>query len=155
MILRGDDAEMNMMNDRIKEIIAYLIDPESSELKDPAMLDAELEEMGYSPDEIRQATAMLEWDVSRGAREYHTGGTRILGETEKHSLSTAAQGFLLGLHHLGWISEAHLTLIIENASIEFAPPVSVDEIREIASRYIRDLPDEIPAAPPQRGSRIH
>ena len=143
------------MNDRIKQIIAYLIDPESSELKDPAMLDSELEDMGYSPEEIRQAVAMLEWDVSRGVETFRAGSTRILGNTEKHILSTAAQGFLLGLHHLGWISEAHLNLIIENAGFEFVTPVSIDEIREIASRYITDLPDEIPTGPPQRGSRIH
>ncbi len=143
------------MNDRIKQIIAYLIDPESSELKDPAMLDSELEDMGYSLEEIRQAVAMVEWDVSRGVEPLREGSTRILGETEKHILSTAAQGFLLGLHHLGWISEAHLNLIIESAGLEFVPPVSVDEIREITSRYITDLPDEIPTGPPQRSSRIH
>lgn len=143
------------MNDRIKQIIAYLIDPESDELMDPAIMHSELEDMGYSPEEIQQAVAMLEWDVSRGAEPFRAGSMRILGETEKHILSTAAQGFLLGLHHLGWISEAHLNLIIENAGLEFVPPVSIDEIREIASRYIADLPDEIPTGPPQRGSRIH
>jgi len=143
------------MNNRIKQIIAYLIDPESSELKDPAMLHGELEDMGYSLEEIRQAIAMLEWDVTRGVEPFRTGSTRILGETEKHVLSTAAQGFLLGLHFLGWISEAHLNLIIENAGLEFSPPVSIDEIKEIASRYIADLPEEIPTAPPQRGNRIH
>ena len=104
------------MNERIKQIIAYLIDPESSEWRDPAMTRTELEDMGYSPDEIRQATAMLEWDVSRGAEPFRTASTRIL---------------------------------------EFVSPVSIDEVREIASRYIIDLPDDIPSEPPSKGSHIH
>jgi uncharacterized protein Smg (DUF494 family) len=143
------------MNDRIKEIIAYLIDPDSSELRDPAMLHHELETMGYSPTEIGQAIAMLEWDVSSRNEPFLTTSTRILGEPEKQLLSTAAQGFLLRLYHLGWISEAHLNLIIENAGIEFVPPVSIEEVREIASRFISDLPDDIPSGTSHRGDHIH
>lgn len=143
------------MNERIKQIIAYLIDPESSELKDPAVMHSELEDMGYSREEIGQAIAMLEWNVTAGGESFHAVSTRILSENEKYILSTAAQGFLLRLHHLGWISEAHFSLIIENAGLEFIPPVSIDEIREIASRYISNLPEELPPGTFQRGRHIH
>lgn len=143
------------MKERIKQIIAYLIDPESSELKDPAMMSSELENMGYSREEIGQAIAMLEWNIAAGEESFHAASTRILSENERHILSTAAQGFLLRLHHLGWISEAHLNLIIENAGLEFIPPVSIDEVREIASRYISNLPEEIPQGTFQRGRHVH
>ena len=38
------------MNERIKQIIAYIMDPESIEIKDPASLHSELEDLGYSID---------------------------------------------------------------------------------------------------------
>lgn len=134
------------MKERIKEIIAYLMDPESSELKDPSAIHGELEDMGYSHDEIKQALTIMDLEpiLENGGNEYYLSTlTRILGQAEKLILSTSAQGYLLKLHHLGWISEAQLSLIIENASIECSPPVSIVEIKEIASRYVSDLPEDI------------
>ena len=133
------------MKERIKDIIAYLMDPESIEYFDPFYLENELMEMGYSADEIRQAFNMLNLDddfQDAGVSIELGSKTRVLGESEKLILSTPAQGYLLRLHRLGWISETQLGLIIENASLEFMPPVSVSEIKDLASRYVFNLPEE-------------
>ena len=133
------------MKERIKDIIAYLMDPESIEYFDPFYLENELMEMGYSADEIRQAFNMLNLDddfQDTGVSIELGSKTRVLGESEKLILSTPAQGYLLRLHRLGWISETQLGLIIENASLEFMPPVSVSEIKDLASRYVFNLPEE-------------
>ncbi len=133
------------MKERIKDIIAYLMDPESIEYFDPFYLENELMEMGYSADEIRQAFNMLNLDddfQDAGVSIELGSKTRVLGESEKLILSTPAQGYLLRLRRLGWISETQLGLIIENASLEFMPPVSVSEIKDLASRYVFNLPEE-------------
>ena len=146
------------MKKRIKEIIAYIIDPDSVELRNPAALHSELEDMGYSYDEITQALNMIDFESlteDRGLRLNSNVNNRILGESEKLILSTRAQGYILMLHSLGWLSEAQLSLIIENAALEFSPPVSVDEIKEITSRYVVDLPEDDPPYVARPDGQVH
>jgi len=132
--------------ERIKDIIAYIIELRSRETKDPAVLYEELEGMGYSYEEIKQAFSMLEFEPgteTHGSRLDLESRVRVLSESEKLVLSTPAQGYLLKLKRLGLLTEAQLNLIIEYASLEISPPVSLEEIKEIASRYVIDLPEDI------------
>jgi len=135
------------MSERIKEIIEYIMDLEPGDLRDPSYVQDELEDMGYTRFEIRQAFRMLDFgsDVAdRGMGKEPPAGNRILNEFEKHMLSIPAQGYLLNLHRLGWISEIQLSAIIDNAAFEFSPPVSLEEARDLASRFVSDLPEENP-----------
>ena len=146
------------MNERIKEIIAFLMDLGSSESKDPAVLRSELEGMGYSQDEIRQALDVLDLEPLPGDDELNSqlyNRIRILGESEKLILSTPAQGYLIRLHRMGWLSEALLSLIIENAALEFSPPVSIVEIKEIVSRYVSGLPEDVSSDTAHHGGQVH
>ncbi|MCK4549640.1 MAG: hypothetical protein KAU49_05705, partial [Candidatus Krumholzibacteria bacterium] len=69
------------------------------------------------------------------------GGTRVLSTAERSMLSIEAQGWLLWLRSAGWISETHLSLIIESAGLEFRPPASLEEVMEVALRYVPSIPD--------------
>jgi uncharacterized protein Smg (DUF494 family) len=146
------------MSERIKEIIDYIMDLEPADLKDPSLVQDELEDMGYSRFEIRQAFRMLDFgsDVAdRAPASDSRVGSRVLSDFEKHMLSIQAQGYLLSLHRLGWISELQLSSIIDNAAFEFAPPVSLEEVRELASRFVSDLPEDIPPDVARRDGHVH
>jgi uncharacterized protein Smg (DUF494 family) len=146
------------MSERIKEIIEYIMDLEPGELKEPELVQDELEELGYSRFEIRQAFRMLDFGSDVADRPPTNGsrpGSRVLSEFEKHMLSIPAQGYLLNLYRLGWISELQLSSIIDNAAFECYPPVSLDEVRELAYRFVSDLPEEIPPDVARRDGQVH
>jgi uncharacterized protein Smg (DUF494 family) len=142
------------MSERIKEIIDYIMDLEPGDLGDSSFVQDELEDMGYTRFEIRQAFRMLDFgsDAGDGGEAgVPPAGNRVLNEFEKHMLSIPAQGYLLNLSRLGWISEIQLSSIIDNAAYEFLPPVSLEEVRDLASRFVSDLPEENPPDVARRG----
>jgi uncharacterized protein Smg (DUF494 family) len=146
------------MIERIKEIIAFLMDSESSELNDRGEIHDALVDMGYSNEEIRNAMRMLNFDTDIEDVGVDPGlfpGVRVLSDNEKCVLSMQAQGHLLKLQYLGWISEVQLSLIIESASLEYSHPISLEEIKEIASRYVSDLPDFASPDQHRRGGKAH
>lgn len=155
----GEKAQGYGMSERIKEIIEYIMDLEAGDLRDPSYVQDELEDMGYSRFEIRQAFRMLDFGsdaADRGAGRESPAGNRVLNEFEKHMLSIPAQGYLLNLHRLGWISEIQLSAIIDNAAFEFIPPVSLEEVRDLASRFVSDLPEDNPPDIARRDDgRVH
>ena len=146
------------MGTRIKEIIDYIMDCEPADLKDPSLVQERLEDMGYSRLEIRQAFVMLDLGfdvVDRAAAGDLRIGSRVLSEYEKRTLSIPAQGYLLNLHRLGWITEMQLSAIIDNSAYEFTPPVSLEEVRELASRFVSDLPEDMPPDVARRDGHVH
>ncbi len=146
------------MSERIKEIIDYIMDLEPAELGDTCTIEDDLERMGYSGFEIRQAFSMLDLGFDGGDRRDGfdaPAGSRVLSDFEKHVLSVAAQGYLIGLHRLGLVTEVQLGLIIDNATYELTPPVSLEEVKELASRVVSDLPEEIPPTDTRRDRQVH
>jgi len=126
------------MREKIREIIAWILENGEEDDLDPGSLFDRLEEIGYSSDDIRQALSLL--DVESIVLENPSGrefspSSRILSSTEKSMLDLDAQGWLLSMRSTGSISETQLSLIIETAGIELAGPVSLSQIMEIASRY--------------------
>ena len=53
------------------------------------------------------------------------------------------------------LTEIQLGLIIESAGLEFMPPVSLDEIKDIASRYAFALPEDGVAGSAGNAERLH
>jgi uncharacterized protein Smg (DUF494 family) len=146
------------MSERIKEIIDYIMDLEPAELGDACAIENDLQKMGYSDFEIRQAFSMLDLGFDGGDRRQSgeaSAGSRVLSDFEKHVLSVAAQGYLIGLHRLGLVNEVQLGLIIDNATYELSPPVSLEEVKELASRVVSDLPEEIPPTDTRRDRQVH
>lgn len=136
----------NCMINRIKEIIAFLIDPEEYTDHDFEEVHDTLLGMGYSHEEIENALNMLAFDRDMEDRAEPAGfapNVRVLSEDERSILSTDAHGHLLMLRRLGWISEVQLSLIIESAALEYSHPISLDEIKDISSRFVSDLPDSL------------
>ena len=136
------------MKARIKEIIEYIMDSESADTMDPGGMNDELEEMGYSMDEISQAMTILDFgiledNIESGSQLYTRN--RVLGEGEKILLTTDAQGYLIKLQSGGWLTEAQLNIIIENAGMEYRIPVSLNEIKELVLGFAPDVPVEIVA----------
>jgi uncharacterized protein Smg (DUF494 family) len=134
------------MKERIKEIIAYIMDVDYGGEYDLAFLHHELEDLGYSNDEITQAFNILEFSSGQddlGRQELFRKTNRILGEGEKILLSTEAQGYLIGLHSTGWLTEAQLSTIIENAGMEYSLPVSLADIIEMTARSVPEIPDDV------------
>ena len=130
-------------DERIREIIYWIMDNEQEDLYDPGTLYTRLEDMGYSSEEIRQAILLLDADSIRGgllADDRFEKGTRILSAMERNMLNLEAQGWLLWLRSTGWISEIHLSLIIESAGLEIRAPASLEEVMEIALRYVPSIP---------------
>ncbi len=135
--VRNDD-------ERIREIISWIIDNEPEEAYDPRVLHTRLKDMGYSTEEIRRAMLLLDADSARGgifADDGFEGGTRVLSADERNLLNLDAQGWLLWLRSAGWISETHLSLIIESAGLEFRPPATLEEVMDIAIRYVPSIMD--------------
>ena len=132
------------MIERVKEIIAFLMDPDSSDLNERGEIHAALVDMGYSNEEIRSAMRMINFDNDIEDTDMSIDivpSVRVLSDAEKFALSTMAQGHLLMLQSFGWLSEVQLNLIIESASLEYAHPISLEEIKEMTSRYVSDLPE--------------
>ena len=143
---------------RIKQIITILMDPRSDESRDPGALYNELEEMGYTYAEIDQALDMLDYEpipANRIEATLRGDRNRILGEAEKNILSIKAQGYLLTMLGTGHISESQLSAILDSATLEYSPPLSLYEIREISTRYIPDLPDYDPSHSTRGNGQVH
>lgn len=146
------------MIDKIKEIIAFLIDPEEYGENDYEEVHDTLLGMGYSNEEIQSALRMLAFDRDVEDRVEHTGllpNVRVLSEEERSMLSTAAHGHILMLRRLGWISEVQLSLIIESAALEYTHPISLEEIKDISSRFVSDLPDSLTSDQYPRIDKAH
>lgn len=145
--VRERTAQVNGRDDeeRIREIIYWIMDNEPEEYYDPGALHTRLEDMGYSSDEIRQAMLLLDADSMSGAMLTDSGFekcVRVLSSIERGMLSLEAQGWLLWHRSTGWISETHLTLIIESAGLEHRTPVGLEEVKEIALRYVPSLSEK-------------
>ncbi len=131
-------------DERIREIISWIIDNEQDDPYDSGNLYTRLEDMGYSYEEIRRAMLLLDADSVKGgilAGDGFGAGTRVLSPAERSMLSLEAQGWLLWLRSAGWISETHMSLIIESAGLEFRAPASLEEVMEIAYRYEPSIPE--------------
>ncbi|MBN1164482.1 MAG: DUF494 family protein [Candidatus Krumholzibacteriota bacterium] len=144
---------------RIKEIITYLMNFDHDEVSDPYSVWDELEDLGYTGEEIQQARSMLDWDESDDMNtmepEADSKKSRIFSEEEKLNLATDAQGYLIRLKNTGWLSEAQLSLIIENAGMSYSIPVSREEIMDITARYVPEIPTNVLSGLDNSGENIN
>jgi uncharacterized protein Smg (DUF494 family) len=133
-------------NDRIREIISWIIDNDTEESHDLGSMHTRLLDMGYSREEIDRAMLLIEADSARGgifADEGFNRATRVLSAAEKSILSLEAQGWLLWMRGTGSISETHLSMIIESAGLECSTPASLDDVTEITQRYLPSIEGEL------------
>ena len=139
---------IEIVSERIKAIITYILTMEPESFQEMMDLKPKLEEMGYTSYEIKQAMKLLEpeWleplknSVTRFLSPEWKASNRVFSDEEKVTLSVAAQGYLLSLVQMGMISELEMHLVIEKASYDYTPPVSIEETKEILLQFHETLP---------------
>jgi uncharacterized protein Smg (DUF494 family) len=110
----------------------------------PDELSSALQNMGYSEQEI---TTAYTWflDQYNGATEQYFSNfpgkhasIRVLTDTERLRISPEAYSFLIKLLNSKVISDEQLEMIIERITFFNAEPMSLDQIKLIASAVVFD-----------------
>jgi uncharacterized protein Smg (DUF494 family) len=142
----------NRMKKDIKKLLDSFLSEvhKNSDQEDP--ID-KLERMGFSEKEIDEAIEA----VAQRANPFFVirKFSRVLGESEKLSLSTEAQGYLIKLIDSGLISESELGILLEAISIESSYPASVKDIKFFIKRFVGDLYDNFSNSSVKSNLRIN
>jgi uncharacterized protein Smg (DUF494 family) len=124
------------MKKNIKKLMEDFLKEEAKGVseEDPIV---KLEKMGFSGKEIDKVIE----SVSQRARAFAATRrfNRVLSESEKLNLSTAAQGYLIKLIDNGLISEYELGILLETISMERVYPASLKDVKLAIERFIEDL----------------
>jgi Smg protein len=136
------------MQERIIEIIVYLVN-EMRNNKPLGEIDVKvLEEGGYTQAEISSAFSWLfdKLAVSdqilphvehQVARSY-----RILHEVEKMVITPQAQGYLIQLRELGILNDGMLETVIDRAMVSGYTKIGLDETRIIVASLVFETDDQ-------------
>jgi Smg protein len=135
------------MQERIIEIIVYLVN-EMRNNKSLGEIDLKvLEEGGYTQAEISSAYSWLfdQLAVSNEILphiERQVGRSyRILHEVEKMVIAPEAQGYLIQLRELGIISDGMLEAVIDRAMISGYTTIGLEETRAIVASLVFEKGD--------------
>ena len=134
------------MNDRVVEIINYIIteiQSSDSGIQKLDELSAELYHQGYSEDEISSALAWLLDkikvnldDAINPPKSPLPRAFRVLHDVERLIISPRAYGYLIQLRELGLIDGMELEQIIEKSLMIGTSSVSVEDIKAIVASLI-------------------
>ncbi|NOY89504.1 MAG: DUF494 domain-containing protein [FCB group bacterium] len=133
------------MTSRVLEIIVLLMDFMRNNQKiqsDANSLSSALYEMGYSEQEISIAYDWFLEQLGEITEEYYAefptrhSSVRLLSATEKRFLTPEAYGFLLKLINHGLLDDEQLEDVIERADFSDMTPVTLEEIKTIASSIV-------------------
>lgn len=132
------------MNERIIEIILYLITrlQKNSEIRQTDF--ARLTDDGYSEAEIGAA---FSWIAGRevigvSPTQIETGKSfRVLHEMERRLFRPEAWGYVLQLVGIGLITSAQVEAVIEHARMIAFEPLMVKEVKQIAANLLMESGD--------------
>ncbi len=147
------------MQEKIIEIIVYLVNEMRREKRLGEIDLSPLKDVGYTDNEITSAFSWLLDKLEVGESLSHELPTRlasgsphshrVLHEGERAVISPDAFGFLIQLQELGMLGDMELELIIDRVMMAGYAHVGVSEIKTIAASIMFDLDD-----PSRSGSRI-
>ena len=133
------------MGDRVLEIVIHLMDhlrDNHGQMSDMDGVFSDLKGLGYTDNEISSAYS---WVMERFGNtennffsqfpETHFS-SRILTNYERHLLTPQAHGFLINLLHYNLIDDEQFESILERATMFSPRPVTVDQIRLVASAVV-------------------
>jgi uncharacterized protein Smg (DUF494 family) len=135
------------MGNRILEIVVYLMDQmreNNGGLPDVEEVLVDLRSLGYSQVEIKSAYA---WVVDRfdgSAETYFTDfpiehySNRVLTPYERLQLPAEAFGFLIKLVNIKVIDDEQLETILERSLSYSGHPVTLDQVKAVASAVLFD-----------------
>jgi uncharacterized protein Smg (DUF494 family) len=142
-----DGIEGLSMQERIVEIIVYLIH-EMREDKRLGEIDLRaLAERGYTQNEISTAFSWLFDKINLGDN-LMPGGTRrlahshrVLHDSERAVISPEAQGYLIELRELGLVDDMDIELAIDRIMMAGFGRVGITEIKSVVAAIIFDYDD--------------
>ncbi|MCB0711152.1 MAG: DUF494 family protein [Ignavibacteriae bacterium] len=127
------------MNERIIEIILYLITrlQENQDIKQSDLL--QLSDGGYSDAEIGAAFSWIaRKDSGKTPEKLHRTGFRVLHQAEKHLFTLEAWGYLMQLVTLSVISPIELEEIIDQGTMVAAEKLSLHDVRRMTANIMMD-----------------
>jgi uncharacterized protein Smg (DUF494 family) len=132
------------MQERIVEIILYLVNELKSNKRLSDVDVTSLERDGYTPSEISSAFSWLFERISVGqALTTPTAGDsashRLLNDVEKTVIHPQAAGYLMQCQQLGIISNMDVEAIIERIMVAGFSSVGLTEIKSFVASYLFDV----------------
>lgn len=132
------------MNERIIEIILYLITrlQQNSEIKQTDF--AHLANDGYSEAEIGAAYSWIAGREGLASTTSSTGsshGFRVLHDMERRLFKSEAWGYLLQLVGIGLLSSGQIESVIDQARMIAFEPLEVDDVKQIAATLLVESGD--------------
>jgi len=142
------------MRNRVFEIVVFLIDymqGDAARLSDTDDLWATLEAQGYSEDEISSAYSWLLKRFENTPQRYFSSfpatqsSYRVLTTSERSQLTTEAYGFLIKLSNTAALNNEQFEIIMNRLSAFGPMPVTLDQIKLLASSVVFSELDEFDA----------
>lgn len=132
------------MQERIVEIILYLVNELKSNKRLSEVDVSSLERDGYTASEISSAFSWLFERLSVGQfmmtpTEGNSDSHRLLNDAEKMIIDPQAAGYLLQCRQLGVISNADVEAIIERIMTAGFSSVGLTEIKSFVASYLFDV----------------
>lgn len=127
------------MNERIIEIILYLITrlQESNDIKQSDIL--QLSDGGYSDAEIGAAFSWIaQKDSARSSGAPQRSSFRVLHQGEKHLFTLEAWGYLMQLVTLSVITPFELEEMIDQATMIVAERLTIADVRRMTANVMMD-----------------
>lgn len=133
------------MESKILEIVVYLIDhlrENEGQISDMDDVSSDLRSMGYTDNEISSAYSWVLERYGTGDKLYYSdfpeehSSLRILSHAERYQFTPDAYGFVLKILNLGLIDDEQLEMILDRGSMLGARPVSLDQVKLIASSFV-------------------
>ncbi|MCK5740266.1 DUF494 family protein [bacterium] len=138
------------MNERVVEILIYIM-KEMQEADDGLgeldVLSAELEQKGYTENEIKSALAWLldkmgetnNNEIVQNSGTILAGSFRVLHEVERMIISPSAFGYLIQLRELGLIDDMDLERMLERALMLGSSYVKLDDMKTLVASSLFHL----------------
>lgn len=132
------------MDVRLIEVIMYLLKEFNNEESkaDYNSLSQKLIANGYSNVEINFALNWIFNNLAEKKRpadqslEYSSRASRLLHELEKIIFTPEAYGYLLQMHQLGLLNDAEFEEVIDEALLNAAPVVGIDDVKRFAALVV-------------------
>lgn len=132
------------MNERIIEIILYLINQIRKDIPIESIDVKGLASDGYTDAEIGTAFSWIADRAVFGNEEEATRSTkgfRILHESERMLFKTEAYGYLLLMMQIGLLDETEFEMIVNRAHVAGFQALGIPEVKELVSTLLAESGD--------------
>jgi uncharacterized protein Smg (DUF494 family) len=132
------------MNERIIDIILYLVNQIRKDTPIDSIDVQSLEADGYTDAEIGAAFSWLadrEAYGERGENARVRGAFRVLHDSERAIFRTEAYGYLLQLYHIGVLNDPEMETLVNRAHLSNMYGLAIADIKELVSGLLAESGD--------------